>query len=334
MTMCATSLVLLTILAQATPLTPDPQAKAQAQELLSQGSKLYHQGDLVGALEKFEAAYVAFPSPKLMFNIGQTNRDLGRPVEAREAFQRFLAEAPDASSETIADARKYVAELQSKLGRIQIGCETVGAEVSVDGKRVGLAPLLDPIWAIPGHHQVTAKYANAAPAIEDVDVTAGSVSAVAMRLRSLEAPLSAVAPVAAPVPAADLEPKIAPTFGIQTAPPSSDVSEGWWLGRKWAWVAGGSTVLLAVGAITAGLLAQSKFDSLRSSCGAGNPARPGCSQSDIDSVTSRQTMANVFWGLAGAAAVTAGVLFYVEGQPVSVAPMAGGTTGALARVGF
>jgi len=86
--------------------------------------------------------------------------------------------------------------------------------------------------------------------------------------------------------------------------------------------------------ITAGTLMDSKFDSLRSSCGAGNPARPGCSQSDIDSVSSRQTTANVFWGLAAAAAVTTGVLFYFEGQPVTVAPVAGGTTGAVARVGF
>ena len=99
-------------------------------------------------------------------------------------------------------------------------------------------------------------------------------------------------------------------------------------------MAAGSTVLLAVGAITAGLLMDSKFDSLRSSCGAGNPARPGCSQRDIDSVSSRQTTANVFWGLAAAAAVTTGVLFYFEGQPVTVAPIAGGMTGATARVGF
>jgi hypothetical protein len=101
-------------------------------------------------------------------------------------------------------------------------------------------------------------------------------------------------------------------------------------------VAAGSTVLLAAGAITAGVLMKSKFDSLRSSCGAGNPDRPGCSQSDIDSVTSRQTMANVFWALAGAAAVTTGVLFFVEGRAVSVAPVAGagGTTGFIAAVRY
>jgi hypothetical protein len=328
MTMCATSLVLLTILAQATPLTSDPQAKAQAQELLSQGSKLYHQGDLVGALEKFEAAYVAFPSPKLMFNIGQTNRDLGRLVEAREAFHRFLAEAADASPETVADARKYVAELQSKLGRIQIGCETVGAKVSVDGKDVGVVPLPEPIWAAPGLRQVTASHASATTSFEVVEVKAGSVSTVTVRLRPL------VAPVAASTP------KVAPDFDLESssvqarAGSVSGANTGWWMGRKWTWLAASSTVLLAVGASTAGTLADSKFDSLRSSCGAGNPARPGCSQSDIDAVTSRQTVANIFWGLTAAAAVTTGALFYFEGRPVTVAPLAGGATGFVAAVRY
>ena len=322
--MCATSLVLLTILAQASPLPADPQAKAQAQELLSQGSKLYHQGDLAGALEKFEAAYVAFPSPKLMFNIGQAKRDLGRPVEAVEAFQRFLAEATNASPETMAEARNSVAELRGRLGKIRIDCDTAGAQIAVDGKSVGLAPLPDLVWATPGRHQVTAKHVSAAPAIEDVEVAAGSVSTMTLRLLPLTVPLAAPAPA----------PTAAPNLGLQAAPRPSAVSEGWWLGRKWTWVAAGSTVLLAVGAITAGVLMQDKFDSLRSSCGAGNSLRPGCSQSDIDSVSSRQTIANVFWGLTAAAAVTTGVLFYFEGQPVSVAPMAGGMTGFVAAMRY
>jgi hypothetical protein len=320
--MHATCLILLAFLAQASPPTGDPQAKAQAQALLGQGTKLYQQGDVADALEKFQAAYAAFPSPKLMFNIGQANRDLSRPVEALEAFEKFLVGAVDASPEMIADARKSVAQLQKKLGRIQVDCESAGAEVSVDGKSVGLVPLPDLIWVTPGRHQVTAKHASAAPAIEDVDVTAGSVGTVTLRLR----------PVA--VFQATAAHKAAPDFDVQAALPPSGGSEGWWLGRKWTWVAAGSTVLLAAGAITAGALMQSKFDSLRSSCGAGNPARPGCSQSDIDSVSSRRTTANVFWGLTAAAAVTTGVLFYFEGRPVTVAPVAGGTTGLVVAVRY
>jgi hypothetical protein len=320
--MHATCLILLAILAQASPPTGDPQAKAQAQALLGQGTKLYQQGDVADALEKFQAAYAAFPSPKLMFNIGQANRDLSRPVEALEAFEKFLVGAVDASPEMIADARKSVAQLQKTLGRIQVDCESAGAEVSVDGKSVGLAPLPDLIWVTPGRHQVTAKYASAAPAIEDVDVTAGSVGTVTLRLRPVE------------VLQATAAHKPAPDFDVQAASAPSGGSEGWWLGRKWTWVAAGSTVLLAAGAITAGALMQSKFDSLRSSCGAGNPTRPGCSQSDIDSVSSRRTMANVFWGLTAAGVVTTGVLFYFEGRPVRVAPMAGGTTGLVAAVRY
>ena len=56
--------------------------------------------------------------------------------------------------------------------------------------------------------------------------------------------------------------------------------------------------------------------------------------SDANSINSRMVTAEVLGGLAAAAAVTAGVLFYFEGQPVSVTPVVGGMTGALARVRF
>src|SRR5262245_37367876 len=85
---------------------PDRGAKSEAQALLSQGTDLYDRGDYAAALEKFTAAYQVFPSPKLWFNIGQANRDLGRPVEALDAFERFLAGATGAPAETLAEARR------------------------------------------------------------------------------------------------------------------------------------------------------------------------------------------------------------------------------------
>lgn len=180
--MCTTTLVLLSVLAQLSTTTADPQAKARAQGLLTAGSALYEKGDYAGALEKFNAAYDAYPSPKLLFNIGQADRDLSRPVEALDAFEKFLAAETDASPETTADAHKSVAELQGKLGQIRIACATTGAEVSVDGKSIGRTPLPELIWATPGHHQVTASHASAALALESVDVTAGSVLVVTLRL--------------------------------------------------------------------------------------------------------------------------------------------------------
>src|SRR5262245_15776882 len=110
--MHAALLLLVAWIAQAAPITPiDPDAKAKAQGLLKEGTALYQQGSFEAALAKFEAAFRVYPSAKLQFNIAQANRDLNRPVEAMHAFEAFLAGAPEAAPEIIAEARQSSAEL-------------------------------------------------------------------------------------------------------------------------------------------------------------------------------------------------------------------------------
>jgi hypothetical protein len=205
--------------------------RSQAQGLLTQGTELYAHGDYAAALEKFKAAYEVFPSPKLWFNIGQANRDLGRPVEALEAFQHFLADAPDAPAETIAEARRSAAELRSKLGRLEITCATSDAEVSVDGKSVGTTPLVDPVWTTPGSHQVAVRHPRFAATVEDVDVKPGTLRSVAITLRPL-----------------DLQPHGAggALVGVEQRAPLYR--------RPWFWVTIGAVV--AAGAVTAYLIAS------------------------------------------------------------------------------
>jgi tetratricopeptide (TPR) repeat protein len=74
------------------------------------------------------------------------------------------------------------------------------------------------------------------------------------------------------------------------------------------WVGVGATLALAGGAIAAGVSASSKYDDLKDSCG---NTYDGCSAGQVDGVKSRALLANVLWGLAGVAAVTTGVLFYM-----------------------
>ena len=358
--MTTTSIVLLTLLAQLSTPAPDALDKAKAKNLLSQGTTLYKHGEYAAALEKFEEAYATFPSPKLYFNIGQANRDLGRPVEALIAFAKFLDLAQDASVDTRADAQLWMTELQRKLGQIRIECPVDGAEISLDGKSVGISPLRDPLWATAGHHQITATHAVAAPAVQGVEVKAGVLETVQVRLvataatapvnapmvTSLPVAASPVAnpPVAAPPMAAVPSPAIVapaesfvpPAAVALTGSPARPVerSGGWLLGRRWTWVAGGAAVLFAGTAGIVGGMAQSRFSDLKKSCGKDNPSRPGCSEGDISSLQTRMTTANVLWGMAGAAAVTAGVLFFIEGRPVAVAPLADRSKGLFAKVEF
>ena len=109
---------------------------------------------------------------------------------------------------------------------------------------------------------------------------------------------------------------------------------GIWLGRTWTWVAGGSALLFAGTATIFGVAMRSKFDELKSKCGSASQTFPGCSASDFSSLDARKNAANLFWGLSAAATLTAGVLLYVEGRPVRVAPMAGAMTGLLAQVRY
>ncbi len=172
--------------AQTPPSGSDSQSKARAQALLSEGTAAYGRGDYATALDKFTAAYKIFPSPKLWFNIGQANRDLGRPVDAVDAFDRFLREADDAPGETLAEARRSAAELKTKLGQLKVTCTIDGAEVTVDGKQVGSTPLGEMVWTTPGRHQVAVQREGFSPAIEDVTVVVGQSAAVNIELRPID----------------------------------------------------------------------------------------------------------------------------------------------------
>jgi hypothetical protein len=309
-------LILAATLAQASTVGTNAQDRTKAQALLGEGATLYERGDYLGALDKFNGAYGAYPSSKILFNIGQTNRLLGRSLEAREAYQRFLDEATNASKEDRTDAQSWLDKLQGVLGQVNVLCQYDGADISVDGKSVGKSPLVRPVWVTPGRHQVTAIKSGDCPMVDYADVTAGGQDTV--QLRPLHGPL----------------PADAPRIDLSSAAKTEPSSQGWWLGRKWTWVAAGSTVAIGGAAAIVGWTMQSRFDDLKKSCGRGSTDQLGCSNSDIDSLHTRKVTANVLWGLAGAAAITTGVLFFVEGRPVTVAPMAGQSTGMLARMEF
>jgi len=338
-----TSLVVFALLAQAAQASVD--AKSRAQALLREGTQLYEEGGYPDALTKFEQAYALYPSPKLLFNMAKTARALGRPVDAIEAFERFLAEATDVPPEMVESAKRSVAELSLNVGSLMIDCSTAGAEISVDGKRIGLAPIMKLLRVVPGNHQVTATHPSALPAVENVVVAAGTAQTVGLRLRpfaqaAVAAPIMPAYPMPAPAPTFPAQGAYpaAPTFAVQGAYPATApaaAGRGWWLGRKWTWVAAGSAVVFAGGAIVAGLAMESKFDELKKSCGkAAGVNWTGCGSSDYSSLDARKNTANVFWGLTAAAAVTTGVLFYFEGRPVTVVPMAGEARGMIAEVRY
>lgn len=322
--MFAASLAMLCLLAQDLPRTPRPvEAKSKAQVLLKQGARHYQRAEFAEALEHFQRAYGIFASPKLLLNIGQASREVGRPVEAMVAFEKFLEQASDAPDRAIAEAQQSIAELSQQVGRLRIDA-VAGAEITVDGKPVGVSPVENPIPVMPGTHEVRAVLASGSgPISKRLAIAAGAVETVVLR------PVPVL--TRAPGPRRDLAAE--QTTGARAQKSRSE--GGWLLGRTWTWVAVGAAVALAGGAATAGLVMQSKYQALDQSCGRSAGANyRGCSSGDVGTVDTWKTTANVLWGLSAAAAITAGALFYVEGRAVAVSPTAGPVVGLQASMRY
>jgi hypothetical protein len=232
-TIGAKLVLMVALLAQATLPSAGGEDKAKAKALLAEGLTANRQGQHGLALEKFQAAYAAYPSPKLWFNIGQVEIALDHPVAAIEAFEKFLALVPAAQPDEKKVAKSAVDQLGKKLGRLQLRCETTGAEVAVDGKTVGKLPLPGPLWAAPGSHQVSVTHEGFAPATETVETTAGAMTLVVIRLvpnapqvPAMPPPASEPAPEA-PVPEVPASPASIPPPAFVPAPvppPALDLS--------------------------------------------------------------------------------------------------------------
>jgi hypothetical protein len=306
------ALVLVATLAQmgagagANASASDPAAKDKAKALLKQGSALFEQGDYSSALERFEGAYAAYPSPKLKFNIGQANRALGRPVEALLSFEEFLSGSTDAAADAKEDAQRAVAELKAGLGRVRIDCSSPSAEIFLDGRRVGTSPLTAPLWATPGRHQVTVRHASFPPAVEDVEVAAGTLKVLLVQLRRAAPPPRIV--TAEPQPAAPQVVTLPVGEVRKTEAPGLALSQR-------SWIAIGVTGALFAGATIAGLMANSRHSELEDSCGRTDV---GCTEDQIDSVKVRARTSNVLWALGGVAAVASGVSIYMDSRERSV----------------
>lgn len=121
-----------------------------------------------------------------------------------------------------------------------------------------------------------------------------------------------MAPAAAastlPVPPPSLESRPVASLD-QRAPAEAEGGGVSW--RSWAGVA--LTAALAGGAVLSGLTARSRYDHLKTTCGA---TTAGCETTDIDGVGRRALWTNVLIAAAGVSAVATGVMFYIDSRTV------------------
>src|SRR5512137_2492272 len=84
---------------------PSPQAVKAAKQHYVDGKKFQDAANYDAAIVEYEAAHKLAPKPVLLFNIGQCYRLKGDKQKAIDAYEQFLAAAPD--DPVAGDAREY-----------------------------------------------------------------------------------------------------------------------------------------------------------------------------------------------------------------------------------
>ncbi len=187
--------------------------------------------------------------PEIFYDFGLAYLGLGRRGEALSAFERFLAEAPDAAADKRDLAARQVAALRPRVGALIITGLPAGATIVIDDREVGKVPLPGPLYLNPGPHEITARLSPGVtgPAVR-VEVTAGASLAVTLASPSYPRP-----PAAAP-PRADSS----PVARVDLVPGETHTS-----GRRVAAIASGAAGLALIAAgVTFGVLARREGDSL------------------------------------------------------------------------
>lgn len=292
------------LLATALAAAPVPDATAQAKKVFSEGQKLYTQGKYQQALTRFEEAYALKPLPLLRYNVARCHERLGAPAPALRAYRDFLRLSPKAPEREAVS--KAMVELQKQLHdsgvqQLLVLSEPPAAEIEVDGKLLGPAPAS--IELPGGEHQVTARLPGYAAATRRITLTTATMVDLAITLEPALAP----PPPPPAVTDAPKEPVLTPAATVVVAPVAAEPAPK---KRVFTWVAGGVGVAALGAAVGMGVAASGSSQRLRD-----GTVRPQAeAQALYDQANTMRTGANISYGVAGAALVTAAILFFVEGQ--------------------
>ena len=285
------------------------QISAEAKEHFASGVTLLKDPD--GA--RYQDAYIQFKlayeksgkSWKVLGNLALCSMKLERDGEAIEYYERYLREA---GKELDGDEKKQVESdlrvLKSGVAKVTLKADVMtavqltDARVRQSGSNLNTYALENGVLVLgvrAGHHTFTAK-SGAKDVTWEVDLTPGQAQEHLFPFTEKAPP-----PVAStPATATTAAPPPPPTSTAPPPPPPSSTM------KTIGYVGAGVGGALIVGGVITGLMAKSKFNSVKDSCvtSGSQTLCPQSKQSDVDSAKSLATVTNVL--LIGGALVAAG----------------------------
>jgi tetratricopeptide (TPR) repeat protein len=148
--LCLTALAVLPVsVARA---TPSSQQRALARELYTKGQQLFREGDYVAAEHSFEEAYRVAPTPIVLLSIAECQVRTEQFEHAADTLETYLREKPDAKDRN--EVRTQIETLRHKPAALTVSTNIAGADIWVDGNDTGMSTPAD-LSLSPGVHTVT-----------------------------------------------------------------------------------------------------------------------------------------------------------------------------------
>ncbi|MBI4706112.1 MAG: PEGA domain-containing protein [Deltaproteobacteria bacterium] len=160
-------------------------AKEQAAASLARGTELFRRGEHDAALAEFLRSRRLYPARGNTLNAALALRELGRYDEALDLFETLLRDFPEIDARQREQVEHAVADLQGRVGTLELLVAEPAARVIIAGRERGRTPLSHPLRLSAGSHLVRVVKAGFVPLELRVEVAGGEQAVVQGRLDPL-----------------------------------------------------------------------------------------------------------------------------------------------------
>jgi tetratricopeptide (TPR) repeat protein len=299
----------------ATAFAAEPDTNAVAREHYQRGVAAFKANRFSEAGTEFRTAYETLPAYAVLYNIGQVDVALGDAVGAVDAFEKYLKDGGNAVTKERRRAVQTELEKQrARIGTIALRVQPEGAEIRVDGKLIGKAPLGEPLRLTEGKRAIVVIAPGFDTQVRELEVAPKSQMELEIKLdrvgaRNDDPPIRLAPPPTPALPAASSQPSVAPVIQPSPSPPKaeSETSTGD-TQRTLGYVVGAAGIAAAgTGLVLAVTSVNQANDAKNRMASAQTGSQWDPAKADYDSDKSRNNLGWAALGL-GTAALASGVV--------------------------
>jgi len=150
------------------------------------GVALAKKGTWDAARASFRSAYELSHNPRVLYNVGISEKELQHFAAALETFKRELVEGKgQISGDDEREVKQNIADLEKLVAHLTIDVNEKDADVYVDNEKVDAAKIPGPITVDLGERKLRATKPGFAEALTTVNLIGGGNGTAVLRLRPL-----------------------------------------------------------------------------------------------------------------------------------------------------